>query len=458
MSKFLAIKLFSIGVLIALLFCIPLQMIDGLIRERQFLRDEVVRGIADNSAYSQTLSGPILTIPYVRIKNVWRTDKETNEGQVVQIEEKGRLVFPPEVFNVEGTLKTETRNRGIYEAQLYHVDSRVVGHFIVPDHYGIKEDYDQYRFDEPYLTLGITDVRGISNDMKLQMNGRTLDFAPGPGNSLYRHGVHVSLPSNEVQFGKRLDYAFDLKLKGTSSLNVVPVGRDSRLTLQGDWPHPSFTGNFLPNERQVTDNGFTAVWQTSFFATNMNDRIVSCYGEECSSLTDDYFKVDLVNPVDQYLKTYRAIKYALLIIVLTFAGFFLFEILKGLTLHPIQYALVGLALAVFYLLLLSLSEHIGFNLAYLASSAACILLIGFYLTGILESLMSGTLFSGLFALLYALVFLLISREDYTLLIGAVLSFCSLALFMLLTRRLDWDALGTKMIRKPVGLGSRSITK
>src|SRR5690606_26902232 len=175
-----------------------------------------------------------------------------------------------------------------------------------------------------------------------------------------------------------LNFAFDLKLQGTSQLSVTPVGRESRVDLSADWPHPSFIGAYLPSEREVTAGGFTASWQTSFFATNLEEILRTCaWGERCHEFAQRTFGVSFVDPVDQYLKTDRAIKYALLFIALTFAGFFLFEVLKRLAVHPVQYALVGLSLALFYLLLLSLSEHLEFALAYLLSASACVSLIGF---------------------------------------------------------------------------------
>ncbi|MCO2314175.1 cell envelope integrity protein CreD, partial [Pseudomonas aeruginosa] len=210
------------------------------------------------------------------------------------------------------------------------------------------------------------------------------------------------------------------------------------------WPHPSFGGEFLPSEREITAQGFTARWQTSFFATNMEEALRSCVEEQrCDGFQARAFGVGLVDPVDQYLKADRAIKYALLFITLTFAGFFLFEVLKRLAVHPVQYALVGLALAFFYLLLLSLAEHVGFELAYLVSAGACVGLIGFYLCFVLRSVARGLGFSAGLAGLYGLLYGLLSAEDYALLMGSLLLFAVLAAVMVLTRRLDWYGVGRK---------------
>jgi inner membrane protein len=212
--------------------------------------------------------------------------------------------------------------------------------------------------------------------------------------------------------------------------------------MRADWPHPSFVGQFLPQRREVTAEGFTAHWQSSFFATNYEERLQACLGHRhCLSDSDNPFAVSFINPVDQYLKSERAIKYALLFIALTFAGFFLFEVLKRLAVHPMQYGLVGLALALFYLLLLSLAEHVPFALAYLLAAAACVLLLGIYLSAVLRSAWRGGAFALALGLLYGLLYVLLDAEDYALLMGSLLVFGLLAGVMLLTRRLDWYSLG-----------------
>jgi len=225
------------------------------------------------------------------------------------------------------------------------------------------------------------------------------------------------------------------------------VGRDSRVELSSDWPHPSFVGEYLPASREVGGAGFSALWQTSFFATDMEQVLQACVTRnDCKGLGARHFGVSFVDPVDQYLKTERAIKYALLFIGLTFAVFFLFEVLKRMAVHPMQYALVGMSLALFYLLLLSLSEHLSFVWAYTIAATACVALIGFYVSHVLHSALRGGAFAGLLALLYALLFGLLGAEDYALLLGSVLVFAVLAGFMLLTRKLDWYGVGRSLGR------------
>lgn len=442
MNRNLTIKLGAIALLILLLL-IPLLMIDGVIDERQQLRDGVLDDIARSSSYSQQLSGPVMVVPYRKVVRTWKTNDKTNQRFEEVGEQRGRLYFLPERFELDGQVETELRKRGIYEARLFHADNRINGHFALPAQLGIKENFTDYQFDAPFLAVGISDIRGIENALKLEIDGQRLDFVPGSEVGWIGEGVHVTLPVLDTGKATQLNFAFDLRLQGTGSLKVLPVGKTSSVSLKANWPHPSFVGNFLPAKREINDQGFSADWQTSFFSTNLQEAMDRCIVGDCDGLNGRSFGVSFIDPVDQYLKSDRAIKYALLFIVLTFAGFFLFEVLKSLAVHPVQYALVGVALAFFYLLLLSLSEHIGFALAYLLSASGCVLLIGFYVCHVLRSVRHGLSFSAGLAALYGLLYGLLSAEDYALLMGSLLLFGLLGVFMVLTRRLDWYALAQK---------------
>lgn len=445
MNRSLAIKLGAIGLLILLLL-IPLLMIGGVISDRQQLRDGVLDDIARSSSDSQQLSGPLLVVPYRKTVRIWKLNATTNERYQEASEESGRLYFLPERFELNGNVSTELRARGIYEARLFHADNRISGHFTLPERLGIKQDFVDYRFEQPYLAVGISDIRGIENALQLELGSQRLDFVPGSQVGWLGEGVHVTLPALDGSKVTELPFAFDLRLQGTGQLQVTPVGKTSQVKLAANWPHPSFIGNYLPAQREITAEGFNAQWQTSFFSTNLQEALDNCVAfARCEEFKARSFGVSFIDPVDQYLKSERAIKYALLFIVLTFAGFFLFEVLKNLAVHPVQYALVGVALAFFYLLLLSLSEHVGFALAYLLSASACVSLIGFYVCHVLRSVTHGLGFSAGLAALYGLLYGLLSAEDYALLMGSLLLFGLLGVFMVLTRRLDWYGLGAGKI-------------
>ncbi|ANC01322.1 membrane protein [Pseudomonas putida] len=439
MNKPLSFKLGMI-VLLMLLLLIPLLMIGGLIDERQAVRDGVLQDIAQSSSFDQQISGPLLVVPYRKYQRRWidKDGKSVQETSTVS----GHLYFLPETFEVDSQVDTELRARGIYQARLFHARNRISGRFKLPERWGVDKDYEDYRFDKPFMVVGISDIRGIENALELSLDDQRLPFEAGTGLDWMAGGVHVTLPGLDGQAAREFGYAFDLALQGTGQLHVLPVGRSSRVEMHANWPHPSFIGSYLPASREIDAQGFTARWQTSFFATNLEDALRQCAGaDKCADFSGRTFGVSFVDPVDQYLRSERAIKYALLFIALTFAGFFLFEVLKNLSVHPMQYVLVGAALALFYLLLLSLSEHLGFGLAYGLSAGACVLLIGFYLSHVLHSPVRGVGFAAGLAALYGLLYGLLSAEDYALLMGSLLCFGLLGVFMVLTRRLDWSRVG-----------------
>jgi len=456
----LGLKAFFIIVLMLLLW-IPLLFIDHLVSERQNLQRDVISDIAKSTSQSQLITGPILVLPYRKIERQWKT---LDDGSRIQEQRtvRGRLYFLPDRFNYRGHFATEQLNRGIYQARLYKNEGHLSGHFALPARFGISEHFADYQFEQPFLAIGISDVRGIRNTVEAYINKsgepkQDLLFEPGSGEPGLGSGIHAPLPDLEQDgSAQHFDFVINLDLQGTSRFQLNPIGRESTAMLESNWPHPGFFGNFLPVSREITDKGFKAHWQTNFFATNMEERLLSFLrncaaknGSGCvsydhngyprSDFHQQSFGVNFIEPVDQYRKTDRAIKYGLLFIGLTFAVFFLFEVLKRLAIHPMQYTMVGFALALFYLLLLSLSEHIGFLPAYLTSAGACVLLIGIYVSGILGSLKRGLALSGLLLALYALLYALLGAEDYALLIGSILVFGLLAAVMLLTRKLDWYA-------------------
>lgn len=444
MQRQLIFKIIVIFFLVLLLL-IPLSMIHELVRERMSMRDGVVREIARSSAYNQTITGPLVVVPYQKAVRVVLTDKGSSQRYEKEDIEKGALYFFPQTFKLQGDLNVEKRYRGIYEARLYNMDNQITGSFIIPENFGIESNLKDYQFEQPFIAVGISDIRGINNDLKMVFDKQPLEITPGTEGSKLGSGIHAVLDKEQLINGGSFDYSMALKLQGTSSVSISPVGRETDVYLKSNWPHPSFDGGFLPLTRKVNEQaqGFEAHWQTNFFASDMEDKLRNCLKERhCSQFNASHFGVSLIDPVDQYLKSDRAIKYSLLFICLTFFGFFLFEIIKRLAIHPIQYSFVGIALALFFLLLLSLSEHIGFALAYLSSSIACVALIGFYVTGVLQSKKQGLGFTALLAAVYTMLYVLLNAEDYSLLMGSILVFGILAAAMIITRKLDWYKVAT----------------
>ncbi len=445
MERSLGLKLGAIVLLIIFLL-IGLLWIGSIVTERQLRRDGVVRDIAQSSSLAQRLEGPILVVPYEETVQEWKEDVSGNRHQVNRVLNR-QLLLLPEDFQLEGDMPTQRRARGIYEARLYHAHLRIQATFEVASHFGVKDNVSSYRFGQPSIAVGISDIRGIESSSKVSINDTPAKLLPGTTSSLLGAGLHAQLEAVDGESPSRIRFAMELGLQGTSEFHVIPVGRESRVSLGSNWASPSFTGQYLPVSHSIGTAGFKAQWLASFFSTNLEETLQDCLEAStvaaCEQFNSRSLGVSFIDPIDQYLKTERAIKYALLFISLTFAGFFLFEVLGKLSVHPIQYGLVGAALALFYLLLLSLSEHVGFGLAYLLSSGGCVGLIGFYVGCILRSVWRGLGFAVALSMLYGTLYVLVGADDYALLMGSGLLFGLLAAVMVLTRNVDWFSLGRR---------------
>ena len=439
----LGVKIAAIGALsIALL--VGLMWISSMVGVRLARRETVVQEIAASSSNAQTIKGPVLIVPYSKTVREWKEDASTGNRRVEERQVPGQLVILPEEFKLNGQMPTELRRRGIYEARLYHANLQIHATFDVPARYGTAEEAQSYRFEQPVLALGVSDIRGIQSVSRMALNGAPLKVLAGSTSDILGPGLHAAVPSVDGPEVTHLEFDMELSVMGTSQFELIPVGRSSRIVLESNWPDPSFNGAYLPAQHTISAAGFQAQWNTSFFSTNLEEVMRKCAagsdGTPCTEVNSRTLGVSFIDPVDQYLKTDRAIKYGFLFISLTFAGFFLFEMLKRLAVHPIQYSLVGAALALFYLLLLSFSEHIGFGAAYALSSTACVLLIGFYVSGILHSARHGLGFGAMLTLLYGVLYGLLSADDYALLMGSILLFGLLAAVMVMTRGVDWGSL------------------
>ncbi|MNU53143.1 Inner membrane protein CreD [compost metagenome] len=422
--------------LLCLLLMVPVQSIMELNRERQAYRSQAIHSIMASSSGPQRLLGPVLVQPYTRAVTV------EQDGKRFVREERVYRYLLPDRLDVRASMEVTPRKLGIYQAQVYQGRLSLSGHLpaSLADKALVAGNPD-LSFDaadpalipgKPYLSLVLSDARGISSVPELQLGERRIPFAPGAllGDGLA--GIHAPLDSLPGEDGR---FHIELHLQGMNALEVVPIGQDSRFNLSGNWPHPNFIGDFLPGSRTLNDQGFDASWQTSWFATDMERRFTRMMKGAGAELPT--FSVSLVQPVDHYQLNERAAKYALLFIGLTFLSFFMFELLRGLRVHPIQYALVGMGLAIFYLVLLALTEHLGFGWAYLVASLASVSLNGFYLSHVLGGPRQGLGFAALLGLVYAILFGLLQAEEIALLLGALLLFAILALVMVLTRKLDW---------------------
>jgi inner membrane protein len=425
--------------LLSLLLLIPLGMIQGTVRERQAYREEAVAAVAESFAGPQSLAGPVLVLDYVDEVDV--PGRDSRGAAITTVERsKHRLRYFPADLAVEGVLRPAVRRRGLHEVRVYELQADAVARFDlrVP----ATPANVRRRFEVPHLGIGVADVRGLVGTPRLRVDGRALALTQGVAGEADGSGVQAALAP--VAAGERLRFEarFSAVLGGTESLSIAPVADANHIRLRSSWPHPQFAGRFLPRERRIDAKGFLARWDLSSLAAGTQQQYAA--GKPLDMLT-----VSLVDPVNVYSQADRATKYGLLFVLLTFVGFFMFELLKSLRIHPIQYALVGLALAIFFLLLLGLSEHIAFGWAYLASSLACIGLLGAYTAAILRSARRGLGFAATLGLLYAALYGLLVSEDNALVLGALMLFAILATLMLVTRKVDWYAQASGQPAGPV---------
>ncbi|MFC4729316.1 cell envelope integrity protein CreD [Coralloluteibacterium thermophilus] len=431
------LKLLVIGSLI-LVLTLPLLLMRGLVHERQARGAEAAAEIARASSRAQRVVGPYLLIEAERVVRVPRGAAAGD----APVRETVRELVLPETLVADSTLTTEVRRRGLFGVPLYRDALDLQARFVVPPPPVPQGEVLSYRRTGAVLGLGLGDTRGIRS-IDLRVDGRALQVEPGSEQAWLMDGVHARLEPAALDGGV-LRVALSADLLGTGSLRFVPAASDTRVAVRGDWPHPGFDGNYLPDTRRVGDDGFEAEWRVSRLASNAQQVLAQCAEVRqggCHGLDEVVFGLRLVDPVDRYLMTDRAMKFGLLFLVLVFGAVFFVEALRGVEVHPVQYGLTGLALALFFLLLLALAEHIGFGAAYLLAATACVGLIAAYMGGVLGGRRRGLAFAGLLALLYGLLYGLLSAETYALLVGSVVLFALLATVMLATRRLDWSRVG-----------------
>lgn len=445
MQKQLIYKCIAL-LLIGLGLMIPLTMIQNTIEERNYFRSEAINRIAENSAGAQTLVGPLVVIPLEEDAQEQRSGDGGKTQHSVLVTYQSNYVLYPKRLDLAGQLKVEKRAYGLHEVPVFDLQGTLVGEFDPPAASDLKIAHHggTVRIGTPRLVVGLADTRGIVLEPKIQFAQQTLKAERGTGLANLSKGFQAEIPLVLQEHSQRLPFRIELELAGTESFGMIPLADQTTASLASAWANPSFGGGFLPRERQVSDQGFTANWAVSSLAANVQDELLKHNGGELNgspvagSVEDlNSFRVTLIDPVDIYHQSVRAAKYGVLFIVLTFAAFFMFETVRNLPIHPIQYGLVGLSLALFFLLLLSLSEHLSFAWSYAASASACVLLNFAYLGTVLHSWRRASGFGGALALLYGYLYGVLLSEENALVLGALLLFAVLAALMLATRKVDW---------------------
>jgi inner membrane protein len=426
----IAVRLFTIGFLILLLL-IPVSMVENLIRERDMIHSEAIKEVSSKWGEQQTLTGLVLTVPYKTFEKVY----------VKESAEKFKLVesikyahFLPDSLNISGVVSPELRYRGIYEVIVYNSRINLTGQFAFPKFEDWNIDKEDILWKDAFISLGLSDLRGIQENITVDWNDKQYLFNPGiETNDIIQNGISTRLYLNEKDTSSIYSFSLKLDFNGSSNLYFVPLGRITKVSLKSNWKNPSFEGAFLPDKREITKNGFTALWKV----LHLNRPYPQRFRGSVEGVSESSFGVNLIVPVDEYQKSMRSAKYAVIFIVLTFLIFFFVHILNGVRIHPIQYIIVGLALCIFYTLLIALSEHIPFGYSYLISSISIIGLITLYAHNIFDNKKLTLLICMILVILYIFIYSIIQMEDYALLMGSIGLFIVLGIVMYLTRKIDW---------------------
>jgi inner membrane protein len=437
------IKLLGVGGLVLILL-IPLAMISGVLSDRLMRRNEAVAEITASWGKEQNVIGPVLGIPF---QYKFKAVKEIplTEGRVErrEVEETaiGNAYFLPQSLKIVGDVQTQTLHRGIYDAAVFRSQVTLSGKFAPPDFGALKIDLKDVQWKDAFVTIAMNDLRGTREGLILDWGGTKRPLLPGSQVPGYTTGATASL-GNDKPIASDVEFSIPLDFNGSDGIFFAPFGVQNEATLKSNWPDPAFRGAFLPADRSVRPDGFSATWKISYYGRDYPQSWTSRAGNErfnVLAVSNSRFGAQFLSILDAYRYVERSIKYGVLFLVLVFTTFFLFEMTARQKIHPFQYLMVGAALCIFYLLLLSVSEFIGFSLAYLIAAIASTVLITwycrFFLGGGMRTLMIGAGLGGVYTFLY----ITLRQQDYALLMGAIALFIVLAVVMYVTRKVDWYA-------------------
>lgn len=425
-SGSVTIKALLIGVIVLLLL-VPLAMLSGVLSERTTLREVAYQRVAEGWGGNLTFSGPMLVVP---------TEREVIVNDKIQVLRSDLYILPSRLdVNADVNVEPQPRKVGIYGVPVYLSSLRLRGEF---DLHALQSYVDTpqitYLWSQSRLRLPVSTAKSLREVTQSDFAGQHVTLGPAaPG---VHPAVEASIDMSELRKKETAQFAFDAVVAGSRNVSVLPLGNVTTVNMRSNWPHPSFQGAFLPAEHKISEQGFEARWQV--LELNRPYRTIWHEGEvDEAMLSQSSFGVGLFQSVDIYQRAERAVKYAVLFIALTFLTLFAWEQVTRNRLHPLQYLLVGLALSMFYLLLIALSEHIAFVVAYIVAATSLVLLIGLYIAGALRSSRRGLVAAGAMGVVYGLLYMLVLSEDYSLLLGAIILFVALAAVMLATRRFDW---------------------
>ncbi|HUC81888.1 MAG TPA: cell envelope integrity protein CreD [Flavisolibacter sp.] len=419
--------------LILLVLQIPSYYVKELIEERETRQKEAMNEVSSKWAGKQNIMGPVLVIPY------WQS---VNSGDTQQEKTKRLAYFLPDQLNIDAAVTPQEKYRGIYKVMLYTSAVKMNGSFSSLQLQKLGLAPEDMLWNEAYIRMSTSDNKGLNDEVKLSVNDTTLTVSAFAVENAKDQGLYAPLQLTSVEDAQNLRFSTQFSVNGSEQLLFAPIGKATTVHLSSGWPHPSFNGNSLPQTTAIKDSGFTATWKSMgherSFPQQWKDDAYSInnYGK-VNAVSSSAFGVDLFIPVSSYQKTMRSVKYSLLCLLLTFAAFFLIETTNKKSAHPFHYGLIGLALILFYTLLLSFSEYIGFNPAYVIASVCTIGLIGWFVKGILASGKLAVLIATMLVLLYGYVFTILQLQDYSLLLGSLGLFATLAVIMHYSKKFQW---------------------
>lgn len=420
----LTLKAFTVCV-IAFILMIPRFMIQDLMHERETTAESTKHEVMQKWSLNQTVRGPMLTIPYIE-------KTFDDQGKMIK-EEIHEYHFLPETLNIKGEIFPQELHLSIYQSEVYESSIEISGRFTKPDFRKLKIDPANVLWEKSGLSLAISDLRGINTLVDLKWNNKIFPFSPGMDcNLIGDKGISITIP-NLAESDFPSEFNVNLNLKGSDMLQFAPLGETTEVDIRSSWNDPGFQGNFLTASRNISESGFDAQWKI----LNFNRNFPQEWKDDAFKVTNADFGVKLVTIADHYQKNMRSAKYGVLVILFMFLSFFLNEIITKQKIHAFQYILVGFAILIFYLLLLSVSEHLGFNIAYLISSVSVITMVLAYSRSFLKTWMNSILLSSILTFSFAFIFVLMQLESYALLVGSIGLFCVLALTMFFTRKINW---------------------
>lgn len=430
----LTVKLVFIGGLILVLL-IPSSLINNLISERAGRQDEMIRDVSDKWSGGQLVMGPVLVIPYKKQVPQFDAANKASSHEVIK-----NLYILPDNLNIKAGLTTEILHRGIFDVAVYNSSVKVSGNFAKLNLAGLSVTTDQLFLDKAHLVFGLTDLKGLKNNPVIKAGSQTLTAEPVFDDmALVGDGLQAAIDLSVIKDGS-MPFEYNLDMKGSQELSFLHLGKTTDVTATGNWTSPSFDGRYLPDERKVDSGGFKSHWKMLYYNRPFpqqwvdDSKLLSNHKKQA----DASFGIKLRLPVDQYQKTTRTSKYAILIVLLTFISLFLTEVIRKQSIHIFNYMLIAAAMTIYYLLLLSFSEQIGFNWAYLVASVSTIGLVATFIASILKKGMAAVLFAVILSVFYAFIFVIIQLEDLALMVGSIALFIIVGVLMYFSRKINWD--------------------